>query len=139
MLLCVYKPPNGLYEVFLDRLETIIQRCSHVGNVILAGDFNVHLLSNSNKTLDLLGMLLFYNLRKLIDVPTRITSHSATLQHVWIIFLLTFKIRSLLMYWNFIFRIILPRKWHYSLVLKTNVITIFYWEESLVLKTELSL
>ncbi|CAH2094915.1 unnamed protein product [Euphydryas editha] len=79
IVVCVYRPPSGLYENFEKVLEEILLKLNNSNKVIVVcGDFNIDLLHNSNISLRFKSMLLSYNLHNLFTEPTRITATSAT-------------------------------------------------------------
>ena len=50
----------------------------------MTGDFNVNLLKNSNITVNLVNLFHGSNMLSLINKPTRLTTHSATIiDHIW--------------------------------------------------------
>ena len=83
----IYRPPSGSIETFNKTLEDILVRykCDK-SSTIIAGDFNVCLLkeSNNKNSLDLIDMMRCYYMYPLIDKPTRVTDTSASLiDHIW--------------------------------------------------------
>ena len=83
----IYRPPSGSVESFNKTLEDILVRykCDK-SSTIIAGDFNVCLLkeSNNKNSLDLIDMMRCYYMYPLIDKPTRVTDTSASLiDHIW--------------------------------------------------------
>lgn len=71
-------PPNGNYSRFFKILyDTLIFNKRDLFTFI-AGDFNVNFLSNTHESKLLIDLLSSFNLRCLIDVPTRVTNNSWT-------------------------------------------------------------
>ncbi|KAA5588563.1 endonuclease/exonuclease/phosphatase family protein, partial [Pseudomonas aeruginosa] len=79
IVVCVYRPPDALYDSFENILENALLKLS-VSNkhVFICGDFNINLLKSTNATIRLRTLLKSYNLSNLFSEPTRITSTSAT-------------------------------------------------------------
>jgi hypothetical protein len=79
---CIYRAPNGQFDICLDKLEKMIKKLSSKNKIlILCGDCNVDMLHESNNQSDLLGLLQRHNLINTIQSPTRITNNSNTL--IW--------------------------------------------------------
>jgi exonuclease III len=80
IILTIYRAPASNYELFLDKLELILQKISKkYVNLILCGDFNVNYMDNCNKKVKLDDLLGSYNLKSIITFPTRIGVNSATI------------------------------------------------------------
>ena len=74
----IYRPPDS--TVSLEDLDTsLCQVTLAADHVILVGDLNINLLKNSTQSSNLLNMLDTYNLKQIIESPTRITTDSHTL------------------------------------------------------------
>lgn len=72
-LINIYRPPNGLIEIFIDRLSQILVLCSRqFGKIILCGDLNINHLINSTQKDMLSDLLQRYNLKCQNVEPTRI-------------------------------------------------------------------
>ena len=83
---CIYRAPNGQFDIFLDKLEIMIQKLLSKNKIlILCGDWNVDMLHESSNQSDLLGLLQRHNLINTIQSPTRITNNSNTLLDLMII------------------------------------------------------
>ena len=77
---CIYRAPNGQFDIFLDKLELIIQKLMRTNKTfVLCGDWNVDMLQESSNKKELVGLLQRYNLINTIESPTRITKNSSTL------------------------------------------------------------
>ena len=80
----VYRPPNSDVSLFNSDLLSILNNI-HLGSrnnlVIIAGDFNLNLLSTISHaaTADFVNNMMSYNFISTISNPTRITEQSATL------------------------------------------------------------
>lgn len=80
-IISVYRSPKSDFNLFLEMLAVILDRVCRLDRmVILCGDINVDMLPNSSDkdAKVFLSMLLEYNLRQTIFVPTRITRSSAS-------------------------------------------------------------
>ena len=77
-----YRPPNSLRELFSD-FETLVGKLDAEGKeYFVMGDFNCNMLSsslNNTNTQALLNITNIYNLKQLINEPTRITPMSSAL------------------------------------------------------------
>jgi len=83
IVICIYRSPNGKTQTFFNKLEIIIQKLTgKYKTLILCGDWNVNFLQTSPHTRELNNLLLRYNLKNTINVPTRITKTTATLLNV---------------------------------------------------------
>ena len=81
----VYRPPPPENE-WLDYFERQMAKIRESGNhIIVAGDFNVNLLSDSNHKRNLEHLMASYNMEQLVCSPTRVTSRSSTLiDHIYV-------------------------------------------------------
>jgi hypothetical protein len=64
-------PPNGNRDTFLDRLHTVLSLCKNGYNIILAGDFNINFIFDSNSSKMLKELLNCFNIKPLFSSPTR--------------------------------------------------------------------
>jgi hypothetical protein len=70
-------------DIFLNKLELVLQMLIvKYKTLILCGDWNINLLQPSPHTRELNNLLLRYNLKHIVSVPTRITKTTATLLDV---------------------------------------------------------
>lgn len=76
-----YKPPTCNTELFLNALEdTLILLTPSVKNILLTGDFNINLLNIPNSVVDnFYSVLETFNLKQIVEVPTRVTETSESL------------------------------------------------------------
>jgi len=83
IVICTYRSPDGKTDAFFNKLEMIIQKLivKHK-TLILCGDWNINFLQTSPHTRELNNLLLWYNLKRTVNVPTRITKTTATLLDV---------------------------------------------------------
>ena len=76
----IYRPPDcsSFFDEFSVVMESLWRKRS---NIILLGDFNVNLLSSCDPSLKrkFMNLLYKFNLKNVIDVPTRITGDSSSL------------------------------------------------------------
>ena len=78
----IYRPPNADIELFISKLNELLTRISKEQKTCyLLGDYNLDLLkyNEHNYTDDFLDTIFSHCFMPLINHPTRITSHSATL------------------------------------------------------------
>lgn len=79
IVVCVYRPPSGVYELFECILEDVLKSvCRSKKKVIVCGDFNINILDTNSITGRFLNLLRSFNLFNLFKEPTRITGTSAT-------------------------------------------------------------
>jgi len=71
ILVCIYRSPDGNFDEFLNKLESVICKVqSRRTNIFLCGDWNVNFLQCSTKLLELHDLLLMYNLVNTVKSPT---------------------------------------------------------------------
>lgn len=77
----VYKPPTFNTELFLNELEdTLILITPSMKNILITGDFNINLLNIENAGVEnFYSVLETFNLKQIIEVPTRVTETSESL------------------------------------------------------------
>ena len=78
----VYRPPNSCVENFTFLLNNVIESLQiNNKSCWIMGDFNIDLMKNDThkQTTDFINMMFTNALIPLINKPTRITSHSATI------------------------------------------------------------
>jgi hypothetical protein len=76
VLVGLYRTPGVLYDnLFLDKLEMVISLLNEkYDNLVLAGDININVLKPSNSSDRLCNILKQYNMKYLVDFPTRVTT-----------------------------------------------------------------
>lgn len=81
MIVCVaYRPPNCPVSCFKDDFTPVLTQALTLGNAILVtGDLNCNLLSDSPDSCALRELANYFNLTQLISKPTRVTEKSSTL------------------------------------------------------------
>lgn len=76
----IYRQPSYSYSIFINELEsTLIEIIPYYDKIILVGDINIDMLSNSYASSTFNNMLQSMGFSQIIDSPTRITSCTATL------------------------------------------------------------
>ena len=82
-MICIYRSPDGKIDTFFNKLDMIIQKLiwKHK-TLLLCGDWNINLLQSSPCTRELNDLLLRYNLKSAVNVPTRITKNTSSLLEV---------------------------------------------------------
>lgn len=82
MCCVLYRHPNSNLEVFLDSLESSLEKVNNENkHCLIMGDFNINLLNSDSHSLSnvFINTLSSYLFQPHIIKPTRITNHSATL------------------------------------------------------------
>lgn len=91
----VYRPPLGKEVNFLHFFETLLCDNSFtLGSFVIMGDINIDLKSSHTYSREFTTMLDTYACKNYVDIPTRITTHSATLLDVCITNLCTDYIKT---------------------------------------------
>lgn len=79
ILVGVYRSPSSDPFIFLERLSILIgillKKCKFL---VIAGDININVMSNSKECLELNNMLKSHGMKYLVDFPTRVCSTTAT-------------------------------------------------------------
>jgi hypothetical protein len=79
-ILIIYRSPSGNYDIFLIKLELILQKlCRNNAKVFVCGDFNVKYSENCHKKAKLDDILSSFNLRTIITFRTRIGPSSCSM------------------------------------------------------------
>lgn len=77
---CIYRPPSGNINNFLEKFEEILEFISHKGyQAYICGDFNINLKEKNSSSENLELIMLSYSFRNIVDSPTRVTLESETL------------------------------------------------------------
>jgi hypothetical protein len=85
IVICIYRTPDGQFDIFLNELDLITQKLIvKYKIVILCGDWNINFIQNSPQERELNSLLLRYNLKHTVNIPTTITKTTATLLDVMI-------------------------------------------------------
>jgi hypothetical protein len=83
ILICVYRSPSGKFEVFLNRLEILIQKLHNKKKrLILSRDWNINFLHDSPQVTEINNLLTRFNLINTVRAPIRITKISSSLLDV---------------------------------------------------------
>ena len=80
-ILGIYRPPAASLPVFSDQIEHIITNFLNE-SVLLVGDFNTDLLCETRNE-NFFNLLYSYNFSPLINVATRETNTSSSIDHIW--------------------------------------------------------
>ena len=76
----IYRPPSGDKKLFFESIEPILNTVKNEQKeCFILGDFNINLLSSDTHKNNFESLMLSYSYFPLINKPTRITKHSATL------------------------------------------------------------
>lgn len=77
---CIYRPPSGNINNFLDKIEDIMEYITSIGcTLYIVGDFNLDISLKNLNTTKFMLLLLSYNFSNLITKPTRVTFTSSTM------------------------------------------------------------
>ncbi|PNF29254.1 hypothetical protein B7P43_G10478, partial [Cryptotermes secundus] len=77
LLVCIYRSPQNNAGLFLEKLETLVDRIHKKRKkLIICGDWNIDLLQVNEHTRTLENLLISYDLKNTVTVPTRVTSLS---------------------------------------------------------------
>lgn len=80
IILALYRPPQGNVKNFLLRLEQIMSALlKRHTKILLCGDFNINLNSNTSSAHQFLNLLNSFNLKPQISSATRVAKTSSTL------------------------------------------------------------
>lgn len=87
LFLCIYRPPQGNVDAFLNTLNEIlvIAKDKNYNELFIFGDLNLNLLLQNNANIkDLNNLMYSYSLFPLTTLPTRVTDTSATIiDQIW--------------------------------------------------------
>ena len=76
----VYKPPSASWEEFERGFDQLARAASRTGlDFICMGDFNFDLLPLNGANCDFFNLMVAHDLLPIVNIPTRVTSHSAAL------------------------------------------------------------
>lgn len=71
-IICIYRTPNSMASVFLDKLDIMLHElCNKYKKIIVCGDFNINVLTDSKNSNRLVDLTNNYNLTIHILKPTR--------------------------------------------------------------------
>lgn len=74
IVVTIYRPPSGDFELFLDVFSSVVHRVSKSCNVVFNGDFNVHFHTAEKNAVAFDHLLRSFNLVTLIEEPTRLNN-----------------------------------------------------------------
>lgn len=75
IIICVYRSPDSDINIFVERLDHILNYYKTTKTVIIIGDMNVD-FSQGNLGEAMTELMILHNLNKMITQPTRVTTHS---------------------------------------------------------------
>jgi hypothetical protein len=79
-IVCIYRSPDGKIEIFINKLETLIQKLiTKKESLLLCGDWNIDILYENNNQKELVDLLQRNNLVNTVQLPTRMTKSTSTL------------------------------------------------------------
>jgi hypothetical protein len=79
LIITVYSAPSGNFNYFLQQLDNILQSLStSASHIIICGDLNINYLIENPQKRQLDNLLLLYNLKSIVDFPTRTSNSSAS-------------------------------------------------------------
>lgn len=88
LLTVYYRPPSGKVELFVNCLAEVLDELSDTNtkmDIVLIGDANIDLLTESNQKVLLYEFLNSYELEQIVDQPTRVgTKNSTLIDHIYI-------------------------------------------------------
>lgn len=82
IIICIYRPPKGLLELFYEQLTQILEKCLKSFKnykIILNGDFNIDLFKNTTHKKMFLDLLHTYNISQTVFEATRVTKSTKSL------------------------------------------------------------
>jgi hypothetical protein len=83
IVMCIYRRPDGKKDTFQNKLDLILQQVTvKRKTVILCGDWNINSFQTNLHTSEFNNLLLRYNLKHVVNGPTRIAKTKATLLDV---------------------------------------------------------
>ena len=79
LIVCLYRSPRGSIEIFLNKLEILLDNLGREGKtIVLCGDFNINFLIEHAAKENFLAITKSFNLHPIISTATRTTSFSQT-------------------------------------------------------------
>jgi exonuclease III len=79
-ILAVYRSPSGNFSNFLTNLDSVLQKLfSSKLTFIICGDININYLADSYKNKQLDSILYSFNLRSIVNFPTRLGQNSSSI------------------------------------------------------------
>jgi nicotinamide mononucleotide adenylyltransferase len=80
LIICIYRPPSSSnFSSFLAIMEVLLEKVFLSKRaIVICGDFNIDLLSDTLEKNNFLSLLKCYDLEHLFNEPTRITQQSST-------------------------------------------------------------
>jgi Reverse transcriptase (RNA-dependent DNA polymerase) len=79
IIVCIYRPPSGDFDLFADKLEVIMNHLLDLNKPLyMGGDFNLNQLEPDVNVIEFNDILISYGCIPLVLEPTRIAKNSAT-------------------------------------------------------------
>ncbi len=78
-IILIYRPPKQQTEFFLELCELLTLACAASSQVILIGDFNIHVDTVCSNSTQLKTVLDCFNLTQNVNFPTRTHGHTLDL------------------------------------------------------------
>jgi len=80
-LVCLYRAPQNKVNLFLDKLESLLQQVTRNNqSALICGDWNINFLDVDDPKVNILrNTFASFNLKELVQQPTRITPDSKSL------------------------------------------------------------
>jgi exonuclease III len=79
LIITIYRTPSGNFNYFLQQLDNILQSFStSTSHIIICGDLNINYLIENPQKRQLDNLLLLYNLKSIVNFPTRTSNSSAS-------------------------------------------------------------
>jgi hypothetical protein len=73
-IIAAYRAPSGNFTLFLHRLDNVLKLLNtHSNSLIICGYLNINYLDDNDQKRLLDNLLLIYNLKVIVDFPTRTT------------------------------------------------------------------
>jgi hypothetical protein len=78
-IMAIYRSPSGNFNYILQQLDNILQSFSTpASHIIICGDLNINYLVENEQKKQLDNLLLMYDLKSIVNFPTRINNTSAS-------------------------------------------------------------
>ena len=77
-IIAIYRAPSGNFDLFLSKFDVIRNLYTATLEYIVCGDINIDYLNDSDRKNWLDALLKTYNLKSVVNFPTRIQKNSAT-------------------------------------------------------------
>jgi hypothetical protein len=79
LIITIYRAPSGNFNYFLQQLDNTLHSLStSTSHIIICGDLNINYLIEHPQKRQLDNLLLLYNLKTIVNFPTRSSNSSAS-------------------------------------------------------------